>query len=213
MADYVTLTEPFAEPRQQRDADFMGMYVFLGTETMLFGALLALVFAYRYAHPQASAEAARHLKIWIATANTAILLTSSLAVAIAVAAARHARRRLVVLGLVVAIALGLAFLGLKGLEYFEDFKEGLAPGIGPHPSPLRFGPAGLFIDLYFVATCLHAVHLTVGLGVLTWAAQRVQRGRVKLPDQAVVLEMTGLYWHFVDIVWVFVFPIFYLARG
>src|SRR6185312_6088942 len=98
MADHVTLAEPYAEPRQQREADFMGMYVFLGTETMLFGGLLALVYAYRVAHPHASAEAARHLKIWIATANTAVLLTSSLSVAIAVAAARQARRRWVVTG-------------------------------------------------------------------------------------------------------------------
>ncbi len=212
MADYVTLTEPYVEPRQQRNADFMGMYIFLATETMLFGALLGLVFAYRLAHPQASAEASKHLKIWIATANTAILLSSSLFVAIAVAAARVGKRKAVVALLGVAILLGLAFLGLKGIEYLEDFHEGLAPGIGT-PSPIRYGPAALFIDLYFVATSLHALHLTIGLGLMTWAAARVHIRSVALPSQAVVLEMTGLYWHFVDIVWVFVFPIFYLARG
>jgi cytochrome c oxidase subunit 3 len=212
MSDYVTLREPYAAGEQQREADFMGMYLFLGTETMLFGALLALVYAYRLGHPQASAEAARHLKIWIATANTAILLTSSLFVAIAVAAAREARRKLVVGCLAVAFALGLLFLALKGLEYVEDFQEGLAPGVGL-PSSVRFGASGLFIDLYFVATALHGLHLTIGLGVLAWAASRVLGRRIQLPGQAVVLEMSGLYWHFVDIVWVFVFPIFYLARG
>ncbi|HEX3886800.1 MAG TPA: cytochrome c oxidase subunit 3 [Phenylobacterium sp.] len=212
MAEYVTLAEQFAQPRQQREADFMGMYVFLGTETMLFGGLLALVYAYRVIHPQASAEAARHLKIWIATANTAVLLTSSLAVAFAVLAARHGKRRIVVAGLIVAMLLGMTFLGLKGWEYLQDFQEGLAPGIGT-PSPLRAGPAALFFDLYFVATTLHAVHLTVGLGLMLWAALVVARRRVRLPGQAIVIEMTGLYWHFVDIVWVFVFPIFYLARG
>lgn len=212
MADYVTLAEQYAEPRQQREADFMGMYVFLGTETMLFGGLLALVYAYRIAHPAASAEAARHLKIWIATANTAVLLTSSLAVAFAVAAARHGKRRTVAAGLLIALLLGLAFLGLKGFEYLKDSQEGLAPGLGA-PSRLRFGPAALFLDLYFVATTLHAIHLTVGLGVLGWAATSALRRRIRLPGQAIVIEMTGLYWHFVDIVWVFVFPIFYLARG
>jgi cytochrome c oxidase subunit 3 len=212
MADHVTLAEPFAAPRQQREADFMGMYVFLGTETMLFGGLLALVYAYRTAHPAASAEAARHLKIWIATANTAVLLTSSLAVAFAVLAARQGQRRTAAVALLAALMLGLAFLGLKAWEYLQDVGEGLAPGVGP-PSPLRAGPAALFLDLYFVATTLHAIHLTVGLGVLAWAAATVWRRRVRVPEQAIVVEMTGLYWHFVDVVWVFVFPIFYLARG
>jgi cytochrome c oxidase subunit 3 len=212
MAEEVVLAPQFAEPGQQRDADFLGMYVFLGTETMLFGALLALVFAYRLWHGAEAAEAAQHLKLWIATANTGILLTSSLFVALAVAAAREGRRRAVIWLLCVTLALGLTFLGLKGWEYLQDFQEGLAPGIGP-PSLVRHGPAALFIDLYFVATALHAVHLTVGLGVLTWAAVSVWRRTIRLPHQAVSMEMTGLYWHFVDIVWVFVYPIFYLARG
>jgi cytochrome c oxidase subunit 3 len=212
MAEHVTLAEQFAAPRQQREADFMGMYVFLGTETMLFGGLLALVCAYKIVHPAASVEAARHLKIWIATANTAVLLTSSLAVAFAVLAARHGKRRTVAAGLLVALLLGLTFLGLKGFEYLQDFQEGLAPGIGA-PSPLRFGPAALFLDLYFVATTLHAIHLTVGLGALVWATTAVLRRKIRVPGQAIVIEMTGIYWHFVDIVWVFVFPIFYLGRG
>ena len=211
-ADYVTLAEQYAEPRQQSEADFMGMYVFLGTETMLFGALLALVMAYRFAHPAASAEAARHMRIWIATANTAILLTSSLCVAIGVLAARLGKRRTVLWGLAIAFALGAVFLCLKGWEWYLDVKDGLAPGLAL-PSPLRFTPAALFLDLYFVGTALHALHLSGGLCLLAWAAVRVRTGRTRLPEQAVVLEMTGLYWHFVDIVWVFVFPIFYLARG
>ncbi|HLK25402.1 MAG TPA: cytochrome c oxidase subunit 3 [Caulobacteraceae bacterium] len=211
-AEHVTLAEQFVQPRQQRTADFMGMYVFLGTETMLFGALLALVFAYRLAHPAESAEAARHLKIWIATANTAVLLTSSLAVALGVHAARAGRRRALALGFAAAILLGVLFLGLKGYEYLQDFKEGLGPGTGA-PSLLRVGPAALFIDLYFVATSLHAVHLSVGLGVLGWTAIRVLTQRTRVPQQAIVAEMSGLYWHFVDVVWVFLFPIFYLARA
>jgi cytochrome c oxidase subunit 3 len=212
MADHVTLADPFAEPRQQRAADFMGMYVFLGTETMLFGALLALVFAYRLIHPAASAEGARHLKIWIATANTAILLTSSLMVALGVAAGRAGLRRAAAGWFGLALVLGLVFLGLKGWEYLQDFHEGLVPGLGPQ-SPLRASAAALFIDLYFVATSLHAIHLTIGLFILAFVAQSVLRRRTKVPGQAIVLEISGLYWHFVDIVWVFVFPIFYLARG
>jgi cytochrome c oxidase subunit 3 len=212
MADFVTLTKPFSAPRQQRDADFMGMYVFLATETMLFGGLLVLIYAYRVAHPEASFTAARHLKLWIATANTGLLLTSSLAVALAVLFARHGRRRLVGAALLIALMLGLGFLGLKSWEYLQDFEGGLAPGIGP-ASPLRSQPAALFINLYFVATGLHAVHLIIGLGALIWTSTAVLRRKVRVPNQVIVVEMTGLYWHFVDVVWVFVFPIFYLARG
>jgi cytochrome c oxidase subunit 3 len=212
MAENVTLVEPYAAPQQQRQADFMGMYIFLGTETMLFGALFCLVFGYRTEHPQAAAEAARHLQLWIATANTAILLTSSLFVALAVLAARQGRRRTVVGCLAVALGLGAAFLALKGIEYTIDFRDGLAPLIGS-PAPVRGRPAALFLDLYFVATGLHALHMSVGICLLAWALWRVQTFRTRVPDQAVVLEMSGLYWHFVDVVWVFVFPMFYLVRG
>jgi cytochrome c oxidase subunit 3 len=212
MSDYVTLREPYAASGQQRDADFMGMYVFLGTEAMLFGALFCLAFGYRTLHPQASAIAARHMQLWIATANTALLLTSSLFVALGVHAARKGARRATAAMLAIALLLGAAFLALKGIEYGIDYRDGLMPVIG-HPSPVRLGPAGLFIDLYFVATGLHAIHLTVGLVLLAWTAIVVLSGRKRVPGQAVVVEMSGLYWHFVDVVWVFVFPIFYLARG
>jgi cytochrome c oxidase subunit 3 len=212
MADYVTLREPYAAAEQQRDADFMGMYVFLGTEAMLFGGLFCLVFGYRTLHPEAVAVAARHMQLWIATANTGILLTSSLLVALGVHSARQGARRAVAGFFLGALALGLAFLVLKGVEYGIDYRDGLMPVVGS-PSPVRATPAGLFIDLYFIATGLHAIHLSVGLVVLAWTATVVLRRVKAVPDQAVVVEMAGLYWHFVDVVWVFAFPIFYLARG
>jgi len=212
MSEYVTLREPYAARRQQSDADFLGMYVFLATEAMLFGALMCLTFLYRTQHPQASALAAQHMQLWIGAANTGILLTSSLFVALGVLAARHGQRRTTAGMLAGAMALGVVFLTLKGIEYGLDYRDGLMPVIG-HPSPVRQGPAGLFIDLYFVATALHALHMIVGLVVLGTAATLVLRGAKRLPGQAVVVEMSGLYWHFVDVVWVFLFPIFYLARG
>jgi cytochrome c oxidase subunit 3 len=212
MAEHVTLAEPYAAPRQQRQADFMGMYVFLGTETMLFGGIFCLVFAYRVLHPESVAEAARDMRLWIATANTALLLTSSLFVALGVHAARLGARRAVAGWFGLAILLGLAFLALKGVEYWKDYADGLMPGLGPRAG-VRSRPAALLIDLYFVATALHAVHMTVGLGALAAVAAQVGRGRKRVPEQAVVVEMTGLYWHFVDVVWVFIYPLFYLARG
>jgi len=210
--DYVSLREPYAAPTQQRDADFMGMYIFLGTEAMLFGALFCLVFAYRSLHPEAVAVAARHMQLWIGAANTAIILTSSLFVALGVHSARQGARRATGGFFLLALALGAAFLVLKGIEYGLDYRDGLMPVIG-QPSPVRNGPAGLFIDLYFVATGLHALHLTIGLIVLAVTATLVLTRAKRLPEQAVVVEMAGLYWHFVDVVWVFAFPIFYLARG
>jgi cytochrome c oxidase subunit 3 len=206
MSEGVTLTEPFAKPAEQRQADFLGMYLFLASEAMLFGGIIALLFADRFRHPGAAEEAAVRLKIWIGTANTAILLTSSLFVALAVVASRAGKARAVISWLALAFALGLSFIGLKGFEYAQDLAEGVKPVLG------RAVPDALFINLYFVATVLHAIHLTAGLGLMTWAGLRVRSGRVKLPGQAIVIEMTGLYWHFVDVVWVFLFPFLYLPR-
>lgn len=202
----VTLVEPFKRRAQQREADFLGMYLFLASEAMLFGGVIALLFADRFRHPGAAEQAAARLKIWIGTANTAILLTSSLFVALAVVASRAGKAKAVIGWFAAAAVLGLTFLGLKGIEYAQDFAEGVTPVLG------RAVPGALFINLYFTATVLHAIHLTIGLGLLAWAGLRVRSGRVKLPNQAIVIEMTGLYWHFVDVVWVFLFPFLYLPR-
>ena len=202
----VTLAEPYARLDQQREADFLGMYLFLASEIMLFGGIIALLFADRFRHPGAAERAAARLNIWIGTANTAILLTSSLFVALAVVASRAGKAKAVSIWLGAAALLGLCFLGLKGVEYAKDFAEGVTPILG------RATPGALFINLYFTATVLHAAHLTIGIGLMTWAAVRVARGRIKVPNQSIVVEMTGLYWHFVDVVWVFLFPFLYLPR-
>lgn len=207
MTEGVTLVEPYARRAQQREADFLGMYLFLASEIMLFGAIFALLFFDRLRHPGAAEAAAARLDIWIGTANTTILLTSSLFVALAVAAAQAGKARAVIAWLAGAAVLGFAFLGLKGFEYAKDFAEGVQPVLG------RAVPSGLFINLYYTATVLHAVHLTGGIGLLAWAAIRVARRRTKVPGQAIVIEMTGLYWHFVDVVWVFLFPLLYLPRA
>lgn len=207
MTEGVTLVEPYARRAQQREADFLGMYLFLASEIMLFGAIFALLFFDRLRHPGAAEAAAVRLDIWIGTANTTILLTSSLFVALAVAAGQAGKARAVTAWLAGAAVLGFAFLGLKGFEYAKDFAEGIHPVLG------RAVPSGLFINLYYTATVLHAVHLTGGIGLLAWAAIRVARRRTKVPGQAIVIEMTGLYWHFVDVVWVFLFPLLYLPRA
>jgi cytochrome c oxidase subunit 3 len=211
MTEDLALKEPFHQVRQQREADYLGMYIFLGSEIMLFGGVFAALWAYRLTHPEAAAEAAAHLKLWLGTANTAVLLTSSLFVALSVPYARAGARRKAALWLAAAAVLGVVFLGIKGVEYRLEYLDGLMPGIGPQ-SPLRTTPAALFIDLYFVATALHAVHLTIGIGLTTTVAAWLAWGRGTAP-RPIVVTLCGLYWHLVDIVWLFLFPILYLARG
>jgi cytochrome c oxidase subunit 3 len=202
---------PFASAGQRRAADTLGMFVFLTSEVMLFGGLFAMMAFDRIRHPAAAAQAAQHLDLWLGTANTAILLTSSLFVALAALAAREGRRRGAAAWLLAGAALGLAFLALKGVEYRIDYVEGLASLSGP-PSPLGRSPAQLFIGLYYVATALHAVHVGAGVALLAGAGLGVARGRLPLPARAETVHLVGLYWHLVDVIWVFLFPLLYLAR-
>ena len=202
---------PFASAGQRRGADTLGMFVFLTSEVMLFGGLFAMMAFDRIRHPAAAAQAAQHLDLWLGTANTAILLTSSLFVALAALAAREGRRRGAAAWLLAGAALGLAFLALKGVEYRIDYLDGVLPVVSPR-SPVRTGPAQLFIGLYYVATVLHAVHVTVGVALLTGAGVGVGRGKLPLPARAETVHLAGLYWHLVDVIWVFLFPLLYLAR-
>jgi cytochrome c oxidase subunit 3 len=185
------------------------MWVFLATEVLFFGGLFAGYIAYRTAYPEAYTEASSHLNLWYGTINTAILLTSSLTVALAIHAAQVGKQRMVTLFLLCTVVLGSIFLGVKGIEYYTEYQEGLVPG-------LRFtyeGPMareiGLFFVQYFVMTGLHAIHMIIGLFVVSYMAFRAWRGDFS-PIHYDPVELTGLYWHFVDVVWVFLFPLLYL---
>lgn len=204
-------TGPFADEAQRRRADQLGMFVFLASEVMLFGGLFAALSYYRIRHPGAAAEAAQHLSLPLGTANTAVLLTSSLLVALGAVWARAGRRRSTALALVCAAALGVAFLVIKGAEYRIEYVHGLMPRVGP-PSPLGHRPSTLFIAFYFVSTAAHAAHVTVGVILLAGTALWAARGRLTLPGQATTVELVGLYWHLVDVIWIFLFPLLYLAR-
>lgn len=203
--------KPFPDADRRRGADTFGMFVFLTSEVMLFGGLFAMMAFDRIRHPAAAAEASQHLSLWIGTANTGILLTSSLFVALAGLAAREGRRRGAAWGLLGAAGLGLLFLVLKGTEYRVDYLDGVLPIVSPR-SPVNAGPAQLFIGLYYVATVLHAVHVTVGVTLLTGVGVGVARGKLPMPARAETVHLAGLYWHLVDVIWVFLFPLLYLAR-
>jgi cytochrome c oxidase subunit 3 len=202
---------PFADRDQRRAADTFGMFVFLTSEVMLFGGLFAMLAFDRIHHPGAAAKAAQHLDLWLGAANTGVLLTSSLFVALGDLGAREGRRKGAAAGLFAGAALGLAFLVLKGVEYRVDYVEGLAPWLDPR-SPLGARPAQLFIGLYYVATALHALHVAGGVALLAGAGVGVARGRLPLPARAETVRLVGLYWHLVDVIWVFLFPLLYLAR-
>jgi cytochrome c oxidase subunit 3 len=211
MADHSLVREPYRDARQQHEAAMMGMYVFLGTEIMLFGGLFAAILVVRALHPHEVVEASMRMHIFLGAINTGVLLTSSLAVALAVQAARAAMTRAAAAFLLAAVGLGLVFLSLKAMEYVREYHDGLLPVFG---APTRFsGPVEhLFMNLYLVATGLHAIHVTIGLVLLGALALRTALGGLLLPQRAVVVEVCGLYWHLVDVIWVFLYPVLYLAR-
>jgi cytochrome c oxidase subunit 3 len=194
---------------QQREASSFGMWVFLVTEILFFGGLFLVNTVYRHQYSRAFAEASRHLDITLGTFNTAVLIVSSLTMALAVFSAATGRRKAIVVFLLVTMVLGAVFLGVKAVEYSHKFHDHLVPGPSFHfPGP-DARPAEIFFSLYFMMTGLHAVHMIVGIGLLTTLVLQARKGRYT-PEYHTPVEVCGLYWHFVDIVWIFLFPLLYL---
>jgi cytochrome c oxidase subunit 3 len=187
----------------------LGMWVFLATEVMFFGAIFLGYLYLRTTHPQEVAEAARHAHAWIGTVNTAILLSSSFSMALAVRFSQLSRRETVQRLLWVTAALGAAFIALKLVEYAMEWHDGLVPGLNfTIVDDARV--TQLFFFLYFLATGVHAVHLTIGVLTVLWMSWRLRRP--PFPDwRADEIDVLGLYWHFVDAVWIFLYPLFYLV--
>ena len=186
----------------------LGMWVFLASEVLFFGGLF-MAYLYGRTHwPQAFAEAGRHTHVVIGTVNTAILLTSSAVIAAAVACAQHGPKRHWAGRLLWMTALlGLAFLVLKGIEYHKEWDEHLFPG---HGFALAATPgAQLFFWLYFVITGMHTVHLIIGVAVVSVFAWGASRSRPWAAGRHI--DLVALYWHFVDIVWIFLYPLIYLV--
>ena len=194
---------------QQHEADTLGMCIFLATEVMFFGGLFTAYATYRYLFQEAYVEASHHLNVTYGTINTAVLLCSSLSVALSVHAAQMERRRRLILLLLVTMALGTVFLGIKAVEYYTDYQEGLIPGINWTQTGEHAHQQELFFVLYFTMTGIHALHMIIGLGVFAVMAFMAWRGWFTA-ERHMPVELAGLYWHFVDIVWVFLFPLLYL---
>ena len=203
------LQHHFDSMEQQRDASALGMWVFLVTEILFFGGLFLAYTVYRAQYPRAFAEASRHLDITLGTLNTAVLIVSSLTMALAVYSAALGRRKAIMGFLGATMALGATFLGVKAVEYTHKFHDHLVPGAGfrfPGPDAKQ---AEIFFSLYFAMTGLHAAHMVIGLGLLTVLVLQAKKGRYG-PEYYTPVEISGLYWHFVDIVWIFLFPLLYL---
>jgi cytochrome c oxidase subunit III len=199
----------FDDVEQQYEAASLGMWVFLLTEIMFFGGLFTGYTVYRAIYPLAFAEGSHHLDIMLGGVNTAVLIGSSLTMALAVYSAQVGERQALTRFLLLTILLGLVFLGIKGLEYAHKFEEHLVPGRGfvaegPHAAQIQ-----LFFGFYFSMTGMHALHMIIGIAILGVLARQAWHGRFS-PAYFTPVELSGLYWHFVDIVWIFLFPLLYL---
>lgn len=208
MIPQATASQPGAPAAAGAHVARLGMWIFLATELMLFGPLF-LAYLYGRTHfPDAFAAASRHTSFWLGTANTAVLLSSSLAMALAVHAHEEQRQRAAPRLLLLAAACGVLFLFIKGSEYAHDWREHLFPGPG---FSLR-GETGaeIFFWLYFAMTALHALHLAIGIAATLLFAFGL-RLQWPLVQPAQRLDALALYWHFVDSVWIFLYPLLYLV--
>jgi cytochrome c oxidase subunit 3 len=203
-------TEHFGSPARAREAAQLGVWVFLATELMFFGPLF-LGYAWgRLTFPEGFAAASRHTDIFIGTANTAILLTSSLFMALAGRAIEIGKRQTAIYCLWITAALGWMFLGFKAFEYLKEWHEQLIPWLDFRFEPALQRPAALFYFLYFGMTGLHALHLTIGIGIVITFARRLRSHSPA--SMRAQIEGAALYWHFVDAIWVVLFPLIYLLE-
>lgn len=203
------LAHQFEDMPQQKESALLGMWAFLVTEVLFFGGFFVTYLVYRSQYPYAFYEGSHELDILMGGINTAILIGSSLTMAMAVHEAHKGNRNGILLFLALTLVLGSAFLGIKYFEYASKFEHGLVPGLAWHPHGEHAPQLALYFSLYFGMTGMHALHMVIGIGVLIWLIAKAAQGAYTAEYNAPV-EMFGLYWHFVDIVWIFLFPLLYL---
>lgn len=203
----------FQTMEQQKDSATLGMWIFLSTEILFFGGMFLTYTINRHTYPDVFAAASTTLSLKLGTINTLVLIGSSLTMAMAVWSAEAGKKKLIPIFLIVTLILGCAFLAIKGIEYHDKYVEHHIPGL-----PFQFEPgsdvatnahAQLFFSLYFGMTGLHALHMIVGVGLLCWLLKQSFQGRFT-PEYNTPVENIGLYWHFVDIVWIYLYPLLYL---
>jgi cytochrome c oxidase subunit III len=199
----------FVSGARQREAMQLGMWLFLATEVLLFAGLFCGYAVYRFQFPQAFEECSRHLNIPLGTLNTVVLITSSFTVALAIHFARTDKPKASAICLGITLLFALAFLGIKSIEYLEHFKEHALPGKYYASEEVKVPGAAMFYTLYFLMTGLHGFHVVAGMSVLSYILFRTLQGRYSSTYYTGV-ELGGLYWHLVDLVWIFLYPLLYL---
>lgn len=204
------LKHHFDDAAQQMESSTLGMWVFLLTEIMFFGGMFGGYTVYRNMYPDAFASTSHFMNVTIGAINTGVLICSSLTMVLAVRAAQLGQKKAIIIFLILTLLLGFVFLGLKGVEYHEKWVEHHVPGPGFQYEDARYyHQAQILFFLYFAMTGMHAMHMVVGVGLLTTLIVMAARNRFS-EHWYTPVEMIGLYWHFVDIVWIFLFPLLYL---
>ena len=219
-AQHTGLAHQFENLEQQQDADTLGIWLFLVTEIMFFGGVFAAYAIYRWLYFVAFESGSHILDIRLGATNTIVLLASSLTMALSVRSAQTGNRRALVWFLIATMILGGIFLGIKAVEYNQKFVEHIVPSLDWAPegavrARLALGGldhAEIYFLFYFTMTGLHALHMIIGVGLLLWLVLRARKGSFT-PQYFAPVEVVGLYWHFVDIVWIFLFPLLYLIGG
>jgi cytochrome c oxidase subunit III len=206
------LGEPYQTLEQQHETAEFGMWVFLATELMLFGGLFMGYTVYRIVYPAGFFQGSHMLDLIYAAPNTAVLLVSSLTMALAVRASQLGRNRALLTYLSVTAVLGILFMAIKLAEYAKHIQDGLLPGSGWTYAGPNAHAVEMFFIAYYLMTGLHAVHLTIGIGLVGVTALLAWRGRLFPPARHTPVEMVGLYWHFIDVIWTLLLPLLYLVR-
>jgi len=201
----------FETAEQQKETSTLGMWAFLVQEVMFFGGLFGAYTIYRALYPEAFAEASQHLNYVLGAFNTGVLICSSMTMALAVRASQLGKRSSLLLFMASTLVLGGVFLGVKVVEYSDKFHHHLVPGYNFHFEGPHANQAQIFFGLYFAMTGMHAIHMIIGMGLIIWLMVKAARGAYS-PEYHTPIELFGLYWHFVDIVWIYLFPLLYLIR-
>lgn len=206
----------YVDSDQQFDAAKLGMWVFLVNEILFFGGLFCAYIIYRAWYPDLFQQAAMELNKFLGGINTIVLIGSSLTVALGIRAAQKNQIKSLQIHLIITILLACTFLVIKGFEYAHKFHLGIYPGGLYNPSPevlehLTHPKANIFFSIYYMLTGVHAVHVIIGIGLFTWILIRTRRGEFSSAYYTPV-EITGLYWHLVDLIWIFLFPLLYLIE-
>jgi cytochrome c oxidase subunit 3 len=207
--EHPDLRHHFATMEQQQDASMLGMWVFLITEIMFFGGMFFGYMVYRFYHYNAWLQGSEHMEFWWGTINTIVLLCSSLSMAMAVRSTQLGRRKATVILLLITIVFGLGFLGIKAVEYHQHWVEHQFPGLNWHWEGPNPDQVALFFSFYWAMTGFHALHMVIGVGLVAFIAYEAWRGKYDAHYFNPV-ENVGLYWQFVYVVWIYLYPLLYL---